>query len=84
MPTQMHISGNSIAIVFFQQQTKQVRLKVVDLEGHEIATYDEREVNGKSKVPMFLLACFTENPQRFTFLSSGEGDNLELLVAEPR
>jgi hypothetical protein len=63
MPTQMHISGNSIAIVFFQQQTKQVRLKVVDLEGHEIATYDEREVDGKPKVPMFLLACFIESPQ---------------------
>jgi hypothetical protein len=84
MPTEMHISGNSIAIVFFQQQTKQVRLKVVDLEGHEVATYDEREVDGKSKVPMFLFACFTENPQRFSFLSSGEGDKLELLVAEPR
>jgi hypothetical protein len=84
MPAGMHISGNSIAIVFFQHETKQDRIKVVDLEGHETASYDEHGVEGKSKIPMLLFACFTENPQRFTFLSTGEDDKLELLVAEPR
>lgn len=82
-PEEMHISGNRIAIVFFHPQTKEDRMKIVDLEGHDIATYDEPKENGKAKFSMLSFACFTENPEHFTFLSTGDDHKLELLNVKP-
>jgi hypothetical protein len=85
-PTDMHVSGNVIAVVFFQPQSKETRMKVVDLEGQEIATYDAVKVEGKPKPePLGVaFACYTANPGRFVFLSAGDDNILQFLVAEPR
>jgi hypothetical protein len=85
-PTDMHISGNRIAVVFFQPQSRETRMKVVDLEGHEIATYDAVRVEGKPKPEPIgeAFACYTADPGRFVFLSAGDDNNLQFLVAEPR
>jgi hypothetical protein len=62
------------------------RMEIVDLEGHEIATYDEIRSGGKAKYGLLRTAfsSYTENPQRFTFLTTGDGDRLELRTAEAR
>jgi hypothetical protein len=85
-PEAMHIAGNRIALLFFDEQTKEKQMKIVDLEGHEIATYDEARVDGKPKNDFLGLAfaCYTENPQRFTFLTTGDGDRIEIRSAEGR
>ncbi len=82
----MHIVGNRIAVLFYQPQTGEKQMKVVDLEGHEIATYDQIKVDGKPKNDFLgsAFACYTEDPQRFTFLTTGDGDKLELRAAEGR
>jgi hypothetical protein len=69
-PVAMHIASNRIAVLFFHEQTKEKRMKIVDLEGHEIATYEEARIGGKTKNDFLGLAfaCYTANPQRFTFL----------------
>jgi hypothetical protein len=62
-------------------------MKIVDLEGHEIATYDQAKVNGKPTTNDALgsaFACYTDDPQRFTFLTTGDGQKLELRAAEAR
>ena len=81
----MHIAGNRIAVAFFQPQTMEQRIKIVDLEGHEIATYDELRINGKPKYLLGIaFACYTENPQRFIFLTTGNDNRLNLQTAEAR
>lgn len=84
-PVEMHVSGNRIAVLFFQPQSRETRMKVVDLEGREIATYDTVQIEGKSQ-PQPLgtaFACYTANPERFIFLGAGDDNKLEFLIAEP-
>jgi hypothetical protein len=79
----MHVSGNRIAVVFFQPQSRETRMKVVDLQGQEIGTV---KVEGKPKPKPIgeAFACYTAYPGRFVFLSAGDDNNLQFLVAEPR
>jgi hypothetical protein len=69
-PLEMHISGSRMAVLFYQPQTNEKVMKIVDLEGNEIATYDELVVDGKPKLGMLGLAfaCYSQQPERFTFL----------------
>ena len=85
-PVTMHVSGTRIAVLFAQPQMEEEIVKVVDLEGHAIATYYQPMVNGKPKYGMLSLAfaCYSQNPERFTFLSAGDEDKLRFLIAEPR
>jgi hypothetical protein len=85
-PVTMHVSSTRIAVLFAQPQTEEEIVKVVDLEGHEVATYYQPVVNGKPKYGRLSLAfaCYTDNPERFTFLSAGDEDKLQFLIAEPR
>jgi hypothetical protein len=80
-PSAMHVAGNRIAVLFFQPQSMEERMKIVDLEGHEIATYDELREKGKPILGL-AFACYTENPQRFTFLTTGDGERLNLQTVE--
>jgi len=83
-PVEMHIAGNRIAVLFFEPQTMEEVMKVVSLEGEEVATFqlDERPQYGTLGL---AFACYTENDSsRFTFLTTGDGDKLELRIAEPR
>lgn len=82
----MHVSGSRIAVLFFQPQTKEALLKVVDLEGHAVATYRETKAEAESKPSSLGLGfvCYTENPERFTFASTGDDGQLQFLIAEAR
>jgi hypothetical protein len=86
-PAEMHVAGSRIAVLFYHPQTGELLMKIVDLEGHEIATYDQAKVNGKPTTNDALgsaFACYTDDPQRFTFLTTGDGQKLELRAAEAR
>jgi hypothetical protein len=81
-PSAFHISGHRIAVLFLEQPTMNKIIKVVDLNGKELATYNETKVEGKSGLgPVF--ACYTTSPERFTFLRSSDDYKLQFLVAEP-
>ena len=81
-PEAMHISGNRMAIVFFQPQTMRKLMKVVDMEGRELATYETSSPSNTELGGAF--ACYSSNPERFTFLSVGDDDQLEIKIAEAR
>jgi len=85
-PVIMHLSGTRIAVLFAQSDTQGQIIKVVDLEGHEIETLNQPVENGQPKYGRLGLGfvCYTDNPERFTFLSTGDNDKLEFLIAEPR
>ena len=46
MPSRMQMSGGKIAILFRKELTMDEFLSVVDLKGHEIATYSEPVIAG--------------------------------------
>jgi hypothetical protein len=80
-PNAMHISENRIAVLFLEHETLNEIIKVVDLKGKELATYNEPEVEGKSALgPVF--ACYTTNPERFTFLGTSNDYKLQFRIAE--
>jgi hypothetical protein len=85
-PIDMHISGSRIAVLFYQPQTMETVMKVVDWEGQELATYDETRANGKPKLDNLGLsfACYTAKPERFTFLVTGDDYKIELKRVEAR
>jgi hypothetical protein len=86
-PLDMHISGNRMAVLFYEPQTNEKIMKIVDLEGHELATYDEPQADGKSTLGFLGLAfaCYTQQPERFMFLTSnGQEHTLQFRFAEAR
>jgi hypothetical protein len=85
-PVSMHISGQRIAVLFVDPQTHQKLMKLVDLEGHELATYDEVAANSSSPTDMLggAFACYSANPERFTFLGADDKDRVQFWIAEPR
>lgn len=80
MPSEMHIDGNRIAVLFVQAETRDKIMKVVDFEGHELETYDELKVNGKPRYGTIgsAFACYVFNPERFTFLSTDESHRIQI------
>ncbi len=85
-PVAMHIASNRIAVLSFHEQTEEKGMKIVDLEGHEIAPYEEARIDGNTKNDILGLAfaCYTANPQGFIFLTTGDGDRIEIQAAEGR
>jgi hypothetical protein len=89
LPSAMHVYKNRIAILFVDRKTHYNVLKVmkiVDLEGHEIATYDEaKDANGKPRDAISAsFACYTENPTRFLSLGTDDNNKVQFWIAEPR
>jgi len=82
-PVAMHIASNRIAVLSFHEQTKEKRMKIVDLEGHEIATYEEARIDGKTKNDFLGLAfaCYTA---AFYLPHHRRGDRIEIQAAEGR
>jgi hypothetical protein len=83
----MHISGNRIAILFVQPQTRKNLIKVTDLEGRELTTYKELGVDQMSppQTPLGAsFACYAHDPEQFIFLESGADDKLQFVIATPR
>lgn len=83
MPFTMHLAGDRIAVLFHEPQTGEEIIKVVDLKGREIATYDEPVVNGEQPLGLAFV-CYGHNPERFTFLETADDDRLKLLIAKPQ
>jgi hypothetical protein len=85
-PFAMHIVGNRIAVLFYEPQTMEKIMKIVDLEGHELASYDELRENGKPARGMLGLAfaCYTNQPERFTFLVTDDKHQILLKHAGAR
>lgn len=83
-PFTLQIAGNRIAILYFQPQTPNMFIKILDLEGREVTTYKPMMENGKEYNPLGLgLACYALDPERFTFISTNEKNRLVLKVVEP-
>jgi len=85
-PVTMQLYQNRIAVLFGDSQKSDMIMKVADVEGHEIATYD-LPAGGREHMETRLtvaLACYTENPTHFLFIGSNEDRHLQLLVAEPK
>lgn len=82
-PDGMHIAGNRIAIMFRHGADDRI-LKIVDLDGHELANYtiSSDEIPASQRLGVF--ACYSQNPERFTFLSSDKDLKLKVTRAEPR
>jgi hypothetical protein len=84
-PVSMQIAGYRIAVLFFRSHARSqtlpedVVVKVVDLEGHDLATYDHV---GKSGMGIALV-CYSPVRERFTFLTTTE-NFLGFAAAEPR
>lgn len=84
-PAAMHINRNRIAIWFWEKQSGDKIMRIVDLEGHDVATYDApTEAKGSDTMLGASFACYTQNPTRFTFLGAGEDRRVQILTAEPR
>jgi hypothetical protein len=84
-PAAMHVTKDRIAVLFYDPQTNDKIMRVVDLEGHTMATYDELRANGKPVGDPIgtAFACYTQSPERFTFVGS-QGGNFQLWIAEAR
>lgn len=84
-PQAMHIAGDRIALLFVQPQSREKVMKVLDLEGREIATYGEPEKDGKASDELgSAFACYSEQPEQFIFLGADDSDRLQFVTAEAR
>jgi hypothetical protein len=83
----MEIAGNRIAVVFRKgregENIEQEQIKVVDLEGNKVATYGMPMVDGHVAFGI-TLACYTQNPEQFTFLDWTKDEKLVLKITEPQ
>jgi hypothetical protein len=75
MPTAMQVSGNRLAIDFWDNDTESGTIKLVDTQtGNELASYEY----GASLGPMF--ACYSSEQENFSFLTVDQ-DKLTLVRA---
>jgi hypothetical protein len=76
-PSAFHVSGNRLAISFWNDETQGQTVVVADAQtGRKIARYADGGGLGPS------LACYSANEGVFTFLKLGEGNALEVIRAE--
>jgi len=76
---------NRIAVQFWAKSTDDGAARVVDLEGNELAAYDDPK-EGRIKGEGFglSLACYAENPTRFTFFNKDDQNRVLVEVVEPQ
>jgi len=83
----MAVAGRRIAVVFLKaregENVEQETIKVVDLEGNNIASYGMPMVDGHVAFGI-SLACYTQNPEQFTFLDWTKDEKLVLKITEPQ
>jgi hypothetical protein len=82
-PFYMHLGRTRIAFLFWNQDLKRSLIKVVDLEGTPVATYEQTIVDDKPTWNL-TLACYIENPESFVFLKTIKDKKLGLNIAEPK
>jgi len=68
-------------VLFYEPQLDKKLFKITDFEGNNLATYWQEEKEGQVSVGTF--ACYSQNPERFTFLYRTEEHALALRIAEP-
>lgn len=84
-PRTLHVFKNRLAILFLDQNTFEKTMKIVDLEGHEIATYDEPRTDDEhQRMLSSAFYCYNENPTRFVFLGTNDDGRLQFVTVEPR
>jgi hypothetical protein len=83
VPDGMHIAGNRIAVMF-RHGTDDRILRIVDLDGRELASYTISSDEIPASQRLGIFACYSQNPERFTFLSSDDGFKLKITLAEPQ
>jgi hypothetical protein len=77
-PNTFHVSGNRVAISFWDDRSSKQAIVVVDAQtGRRIATYSDAGVLGPS------FTCYSADENLFTFLHLGEGNTVEVIRAEP-
>jgi hypothetical protein len=77
LPGAFHVSGNRLAISFWNEKSQSQTLVVVDAQsGEKIATYADPGELGNS------FACYSANDGVFTFLKLGEGNEMGVIRAE--
>ncbi len=79
----MSVAGSKIAFHYQEGDAGRSAIKITDLEGHVQAVYRLATADGRDEFGS-ALACFTEDPERFTFLGTSEDGFLEFRIAEPR
>jgi hypothetical protein len=76
-PNAFHLSGNRLAISFWNEESQSQTIVVADAQtGGKIASYSDPTGLGTS------FACYSANDGVFTFLQLGEGNALEVIRAE--
>lgn len=83
MPVTMHIAGDRIAILFRDEGSREQHMKIVNLNGEEIATYDASPRDPEAPLGA-AFACYFPKSGRFSFLSSDEEHRILLRIVEPR
>jgi hypothetical protein len=79
MPEAFHVSGNRMAVSFWNDDDQSRMLAVNDAQtGQRIATYSGSAELGQS------FACYSADDAVFTFLHLGEKNELEVIRAEAR
>lgn len=82
MPAMVHVTGNRIAVFFRSNETKEKLIKVVDLEGEEVAEYIfEADRVGRPLGAGF--SCYVPEGEQFVFIGTQEG-KLALWIAYAR
>lgn len=71
-----HVSGNQMALLFWNEETESRTVVVVDAQtGRKIYSYND--LSGGSQ-----FACFSANQGVFTFLRLGDGNSLDVIRAQ--
>jgi hypothetical protein len=84
-PFTMQLYKNRIAVLFGELQTGDTIVKVTNLEGQDVVTYQVPTAGLETTSGLTVaLACYTENPTRFVFVGANDAGKLQLLTAEPR
>ena len=83
VPLVMQMAGSRITILFHEPQTERKVIKIVDLEGNDLVSYTEPVKDGRGLLGS-ALACYAQNPERFTFLFTSDEGFLGLRIAEPQ
>jgi hypothetical protein len=83
VPEGMQIAGNRIAVLFEGPKASRALIKVVDLEGKQLAQYEAPTRNGRTTLGA-VFACYSYPPEDFTFLTNVKDDKVVLRTVEPR
>jgi hypothetical protein len=81
-PMHMHTAGNRIALLFRHPDTHDYMMKLMDLDGKELETYEIPQKEQPKDNPLAVFACYSLNPERFTFLGNNKDFKLKVMQVE--